>query len=272
MYDYSLDEQTAIVADGVRMLRAWTGQPVVAHRAGDYSADARTLVALHRNGILVDSSRFWGNTKSRLSDLGLPRNLPGTHGGVLEIPVTVYVRQDRPMLAGELFAPVNTVRKVDAAWFFNQDEMRGAIDAAVKADIPVLVIFLHSFSLIKGRGAQAPIADPQTRAMLTAIFDEIARRKLTVVTMRDLAAQGMPSIAATVADVVPEIGVTVGWPRYAWRRLKGASRVKLAVAGSGALVLVGAGLFLAVQRLRRRLPAARQAGAAALAADGGPRP
>jgi peptidoglycan/xylan/chitin deacetylase (PgdA/CDA1 family) len=256
MYEYSLDEQTTIIADGVRMLRSWTGQPVVAHRAGAYSADARTLVALQRNGIRLDSSRFWGNSNSRLSDLGLPRNLPGWHSGVLEIPVTVYLRQDRPVMTGSMFAPVTTVRKIDAAWFFNQDEMRSAIDAAVKADVPVLVIFLHSFSFIAARGDAAPVADPAVRAMFTAIMDEVAQRRLAVVSMRDLADGGMTSVAATVQDIVPEVEVRIGWPRYAWRQVKGASRVRVAAAGGGALVLVAVGLLLTARRLRRRWPAA----------------
>ena len=67
MYSYSFEDQNRIIADGVRLLRSWTGLPVVAHRAGAYSANKDTIAALARNGILLDSSLFFGNPNSRLN-------------------------------------------------------------------------------------------------------------------------------------------------------------------------------------------------------------
>jgi hypothetical protein len=99
MHQYSLEEQTSIIRDGVRLLSAWSGHPVVAHRAGDYAADQRTLKALETNGLRVDSSLFWGHPHSQLTELGLPRNLPSSWGKLLQIPVTVYERKERPRLS-----------------------------------------------------------------------------------------------------------------------------------------------------------------------------
>src|SRR4051812_32464009 len=84
MHQYSLDEQTSIVRDGTRLLSSWTGLPVVAHRAGAYSADERTLESLKRNGLSVDSSFFWEYPNCRLNGLGLPRNLPSSLDRVTE--------------------------------------------------------------------------------------------------------------------------------------------------------------------------------------------
>ena len=77
MHQYSVDEQTTIVRDGMRLLERWTGLPVVAHRAGAYAADERTLIALQRNGVLIDSSSLLAAPHQPVSDaLGLPRNWP----------------------------------------------------------------------------------------------------------------------------------------------------------------------------------------------------
>src|SRR5262249_53271335 len=116
MYEYSLDEQTTIVRDGVRLLESWTGQPVVAHRAGAYSADENTLIALERNGVTVDSSLFWEYPKSKLNALPLPRNSPGVYRTVLELPVTAYVREDRPGVLPGMLAPIGVIRKLDVNW------------------------------------------------------------------------------------------------------------------------------------------------------------
>jgi peptidoglycan/xylan/chitin deacetylase (PgdA/CDA1 family) len=255
MHQYTLEEQTTIVKDGVRLLQSWTGQPVVAHRAGAYAADEHTLLALDRNGILVDSSLFWQAPDSRLDALGLPRNLPSRYGRLTEIPVTVYQRDDTPTLGGSAFAPVSVVRKIDAGWAIDAGEMRDSIDAAVAADVPVIVMFLHSFSLVEGDDAGPNVANRHVIEMFHVMLDQVARRQLQVVTMRDLAARP-PSASPAASDTVPHVTVHVSWPRYAWRRAKGASRVTAAAAGGGALVLVAGGMLLTARR-RRRGPSAQ---------------
>ena len=171
--------------DGAQLLRAWTGRPVVAHRAGDYSADEHTLEALKRNGVGIDSSPFWGHSSYRLNRLALPHNLPSLLGPLTEIPVTVYRREERPGIFGTAFAPVTTVRKIDANWFTTEDEMRASIEAAVASDLPVLVVFLHSFSFMGERtdGAPKPTA---TGGHVPSMLDHIALKQLPVVTMREI--------------------------------------------------------------------------------------
>jgi peptidoglycan/xylan/chitin deacetylase (PgdA/CDA1 family) len=236
MYEYSLDEQTVIIREGVQRLRTWTGLPVVSHRAGAYSADARTLAALEQNGIVVDSSRFWTNPKSRLDGLGLPRNLPARHGRLAEIPVTVYYRDDQPHLFGGAVAPGRVVRKIDVDWVTNEDEMRQSIDAAVAADLPVLVFFLHSFSFMNRRSDGTALADRHSIDMFRAMLDHVARKQLPVVTMRDLAARELP-LPSAAGDVIPSVTVRVDIPRYLWRRLKAADALSLTGIG---LVLLSA--------------------------------
>jgi peptidoglycan/xylan/chitin deacetylase (PgdA/CDA1 family) len=251
MYQYSLEEQTAIIRDGARLLEDWTGHTVLAHRAGSYSADERTLLALEHNGIRVDSSMFWAQPKSHLNALNLPRNVPWQRGPLTEIPVTVYLREDRPTMLGNLFAPIQVVRKVDVNWLVNRREAETAIDALVTADIPVLVVFLHSFSFVTETSNDNSIhVDHHAVEMFQVILDHVAERKLQVITMREVAEQGLT--LAQFADVVPHVPVNVDLVHYAWGRFKGAKSASLAVLAC-MVVLAGAGTLI-VRRRRARTP------------------
>ena len=253
MYQYSLAEQTAIVRDGVERLAAWTGRPVVAHRAGDYSADENTLLALKRNGILVDSSFFWGHPKVHLDKLGLHRNMPTEWAGVKEFPVTVFEQAERPHPFGSFFAPLSTLRKIDVNWLADEREAQAAIDAGVDAGTPVLVIFLHSFSLLRrGIDDGAPVADGHARDILRAILDRVAERHLPVVTMRDLADYPITTAPRPDSDRIPELAVQVGPIRYLWHRLRAVWAVSPGpVALLGCMTAVGA-LLGAFRLLRGR--------------------
>jgi len=260
MYQYSLGEQTAIIRNGAQLLRAWTGKRVAAHRAGDYSADEQTLDALVQNGILIDSSLFPGHPHCRLTGLGLPLNRPASLGRLVEVPVTVYQREERSRIFGNVLSAVTSLRKIDANWFIDEDEARAAIDASVDADIPILVIFLHSFSFLAGQvdGSGVPAQDRHARAVLQAILDRVSERRLPVVTMRDLADSQNGISTAQDREVVPPVTVRVGLRRYVWHRLRSP--------GTGALVVgivfvfLGGGAVLVAARRRRLAAGARNGG------------
>jgi peptidoglycan/xylan/chitin deacetylase (PgdA/CDA1 family) len=249
MYQYTLDEQTQIVGKGVQLLSAWTGKKVVAHRAGDYSADRNTLEALRRNGVSVDSSLFWQNPSCRLNDLGLPRNLPSFPDGITEIPVTVYERSQRPHGLPAALPAVDTVRKVDANWFIDEAEAKAAMEGLVAADPPYIVLFLHSFSFMARGEGKAPVADRRARDIFGTLLDQVAQRHLEVATMRDLAAAGAVT-AAPGKDIVPQVRIEVGLLRYLahWVRADrfGVIAIGVAVASIAALLA-----FLALRRRRR---------------------
>lgn len=243
MYQYSLDEQTAIVRDGVRTLQTWTGRPVVAHRAGAYTADERTLVALQRNGVLIDSSLMYGNADSRLNGLGLLANRPSWREELAEIPVSVYYRGDRPEIFERAFAPVETVRKIDPNWFVNADEARAAIDSLVDARVPFLIVFLHSYSFLKAPAADgAPLADRHAMDMFNVIVDQVQSHGLEVVTMRQVAAV-LDELPAADRDIVPQVRVPAELHSYLWRRLKRSDQRWRAYA-AGAVVFIGAVLLI----------------------------
>jgi peptidoglycan/xylan/chitin deacetylase (PgdA/CDA1 family) len=255
MHQYSVDEQTTIVGDGVRLLHAWTGRPVIAHRAGAYTADEGTLIALQRNGIRLDSSLLWQYPNSRLDTLGLLRNRPSWYGRVAEIPVTVYQREDRPRMFGTALGPTTLVRKIDPNWLIDADETRTAIDAVLAAKVPVLVVFLHSFSFMAApNGGGPPLADRHAIDMFRVILDQVASHNLPIVTMRELAGE-MTMAPSLEADVVPRVTVRVDLLRYFWRRAKGVGRVSLGVGLFIACACAGMLLVLA----RRRTLAERRA-------------
>lgn len=245
MFQYNLDDQTTIVRDGVRLLQAWTGRPVVAHRAGAYTADEHTLIALERNGVLLDSSLFWQYPNNRLDTTTLPRNVPGNYGRVREIPVTVYLREDRPGVLQTVFDPVTVVRKIDPNWFINEAEMRAAIDAAVASDLPVLVVFFHSFSFMGGGAPGSRLADRHAIEMFHAMLDHVAQKHLKVVSMRDLADEDITRTEPAARDLVPRVTMNIGIPRYAWGRLKASRTSSRAVGAALTILLAGAALVVA---------------------------
>jgi peptidoglycan/xylan/chitin deacetylase (PgdA/CDA1 family) len=248
MNQYTLEEQTAIVGDGVRLLKSWTGRPVVSHRAGAYAADENTMIALERSGITVDSSVFWQYPNSRLDGLGLLRSFPSSYGRIAEIPVTVYRREERPRFLESIFAPVTAIRKIDPDWFVNETEMRGAVDAAFDAKLPVLVVFLHSFSLMSPAEGR-PVPNRHAMEMLRATLDYISLKQATVVTMRDLSRLALPASTAA-QDIVPAVALSAPWPRYGWHRVKASGGLQLSLAAAAALVL--GGILIAMTRGRKR--------------------
>jgi hypothetical protein len=233
----------------MRLLERWTGLPVVAHRAGAYTADERTLIALQRNGVLIDSSLFWQYPDNRLGALGLARNLPSRYAGVVEIPVTAYQRDDRPRNIGRVLGPVTAVRKIDPNWFVDADEAKSAIDGVLAANIPVLVVFLHSFSFMTAPAVGgAPVADRHAMEMFRVILNQVASHDLRVVTMRELA-DGLAVIPASDNDIVPRVTVPVDLSRYLWHRAKGSADLSVSVAV--AIISLCAGAVLGLARRRK---------------------
>jgi peptidoglycan/xylan/chitin deacetylase (PgdA/CDA1 family) len=244
MYDYTLDEQTRIVADGVRLLREWTGLPVVAHRAGAYSANQDSIVALARNGITLDASLFPGERHCRLNELGLPVNFPGQIGGVTEIPVTVYERHERPAGLGHLLPPHVVLGKIDVNAMDDEHQAVAALRSVSAANLPFVVIFLHSFSFenAPGRVGGAPLANERAMRIFQALLDEMSAQQVPVITARDVAdqhnvsaddgASGKPSDRMPV----PRAEIVVPTLKYAVRVLRSFSTGTRVAIGCTALL------------------------------------
>jgi peptidoglycan/xylan/chitin deacetylase (PgdA/CDA1 family) len=140
MHQYSLDEQMAIIADGIELIERWIGERPSAHRAGGYGANNDTLYALHENRIRIDSSYYRSHANCRIT--GLTDNRPVQCGAVLEIPVTTYTRR-KNALGIEIPIP-NRFVKMDV----NHLDHRRLIRYLERSKDKYWVLFLHSSSFL----------------------------------------------------------------------------------------------------------------------------
>lgn len=252
MYSYSLEDQSRIVADGALLLKQWTGLPVVAHRAGAYSANRDTIEALTRSGIVLDSSLFLKHPHSMLNTLGLPSNLPSTIGAITEIPITVYQRQERPAIFGTLALPHEAIGKVDVDSIQSKLELTSAIDAMIDADLPFIVVFLHSFSFIAAPDDEsgAPRSDPLSISIFSTLLDIISEKKLHVATTRELA-EHRDTIGFDGNDIVPDVAITIPAPKYIVRMMRSHPAASV-LAGALAMLIAGGAVFFGRAQLARK--------------------
>ena len=138
---YSLEEQTALIAHGLRLLQAAGSGPVCAFRSGSFAANRDTFDALRRNGILLDTSlnRCHAVSGPDLQSAELsdgPFDSPSIVHGVSSYPVTIIrdgFGRDRPAQVG-------------ACSF---DEMRDALLSAKNSGRSDFVLVSHNFEMLK---------------------------------------------------------------------------------------------------------------------------
>lgn len=140
MAKLTLDEQTAMIAEGKALLEEWTDCEVIAHRSGGYSVNEDTITALERNDIYIDSSMNGSHANSKVN---WSKNLPVGKGEMVELPVTYY----RLLASHAVPRLFQRLMKTDIdstpLWMLkdltNQFEARG---------IGILHLFMHSFTLL----------------------------------------------------------------------------------------------------------------------------
>jgi len=140
MYEYSLEEQIKIVAEGKELIEKWIGKSPIAHRAGNYGANNNTLTALKENNIKIDSSFFYkqNNCKIQLSTI----NEPIFYNRVLEVPVTVIKKYPKLFRIPVPFK--SNWAKLDINWLSYRDFS----DSLYKLKSNYIVLFLHSSSFV----------------------------------------------------------------------------------------------------------------------------
>lgn len=140
MYEYSLEEQIKIVAEGKELIKKWLDEYPVAHRAGNYGANNNTLAALKENNIKIDSSFFYDHKNCKVD---LPTmNDPMIYKGILEVPVTVIKRY--PKRLGITIPFKSDWSKLDVNWLSCRELRNGMC----KIKLDYIVIFLHSSSFV----------------------------------------------------------------------------------------------------------------------------
>jgi hypothetical protein len=133
---FSFDEQTRLIAAGMRLLEQAGGGIANAFRAGSFAFNKDTLSALATNGIAFDSS-YNASTFGRDSGV-MPDQIlvdPAQCEGVYEYPMTVFDDGTRSLRHAQLTA-------------CSYREIEGLLWQALKVNRKAFVILSHNFELL----------------------------------------------------------------------------------------------------------------------------
>jgi len=134
---YDLNEQTELIANGVRLLKQAGVPSLQAFRAGSFAANSDTFAALEANGILFDSSL---NAAVPISAPDIQRNEPAFSprliGNVSAYPVTVF----RDGLGKLRHAQIGAC----SSW-----ELQEALRYGERNEMEAFVLFSHNFEMLK---------------------------------------------------------------------------------------------------------------------------
>ncbi len=145
MWQYSINEQIEIIREGKELIKEWTGEYPIAHRAGAYGLNENTLIALKENNIPIDSSMFYSHPNCKIT---WTRNKILERNGIIEVPVTGFYR-DICWGAGPLSLKIRrSFVKTDIDWA-SLDELKNFVKEAKEHNIRVMTLFMHSYSFIK---------------------------------------------------------------------------------------------------------------------------
>jgi peptidoglycan/xylan/chitin deacetylase (PgdA/CDA1 family) len=143
MYQYSLGEQVGILNHGKKILENWSGNKIVAHRAGGYGANKNTLEALNLVGLKMDFSAFRKHKNCRLK---AKTNAVHTINEVVEVPATGFFR---PNYVRFPYLPFKRrFIKTDIDWAV-LNELKYYYEIGEQHGLKVMVLFMHSYSFIK---------------------------------------------------------------------------------------------------------------------------
>ena len=145
MWQYSLEEQIKIIKDGKDLLKKWTGEYPIAHRAGAYGLNEDTLKALCANDIPIDSSMFYSHPNCKVT---WTKNKVIERKGIIEVPVTGFYRNMCWKTGPLTLKRSRAFIKTDVDWA-SLDELKYFVHEAKKHDIRVMNLFMHSYSLLK---------------------------------------------------------------------------------------------------------------------------
>ena len=183
MYLYSLDEQIEIIREGKELIKEWTGEYPIAHRAGAYGLNENTLVALKENNIPIDSSMFYSHPNCKVT---WTRNKILEKNGIIEVPVTVFYR-DICWGAGPLSLKIRrSFVKTDIDWA-SLDELKSFVKEAKKHNIRVMNLFMHSYSFIRWDSGFTNFRPDYADIEKFVHFLEFIKsdREIAVITMRE---------------------------------------------------------------------------------------
>lgn len=148
---YTLDEQVEIVRMGKDILQRCGVSPL-AFRAGCFGANRDTILALEKNGFLIDSSynASYLNKTCFIKSNDLLNDIT-KFGSIYELPITNYYEFK---IDGFM-----RMRNLDLC-AISAYELRQVLKKALRNNIAFVVIILHSFSFVKKRDFQYRMVTP----------------------------------------------------------------------------------------------------------------
>lgn len=160
--EYTLDEQSKLIAGARDLLVAAGADRPIAFRAGNYAANDDTLIALSQHGFAYDTSHN-GSAHPWPSMIGLPgRHIaPIERHGLIELPVTQIEERAGALRNFQICA-------LSAA------EMREALDHAVSQRHAAVTIVSHSFELANRAGTSGNAVHIRRFEALCAMLAERA--------------------------------------------------------------------------------------------------
>ena len=234
----TVSQQRALIEEGLDNLERWAGYRPVSFRAGSFRADENTLEALRQAGVLMDSSL--GGPDHPLARLR-PPNRATEERGLVELPVFHftslklggYTQHRRFDLESNSFA-----------------EMKAVLEQAIRHGSGTVMTILHSFSFCRPEGGC-----PNRRAIED--FDRLLGWLATtpgvrVVTIPEWLDEYHTEPAALAGSgYVPQTGYWLTLWR-SWQRWDEGGKNKAIVIAHGAiLVVLSAGVFLGLRKVRR---------------------
>ncbi|MFQ5491522.1 MAG: hypothetical protein ACE5GE_12440 [Phycisphaerae bacterium] len=214
--DYSLDEQVALLGEGLEILSDCGVTAPVAFRAGNFAADANTWQAMRRVGLAVSSNLnlAFMNGVGRNGPCRLPVDggsndlfaVPG-HGALMELPITCI----RALGANGRVGVRQLAIPALSTW-----ELIGALKLARRQGIGRVTLILHSFDFAHLDDPAARIGRPIVTHVrrLTRLCQWLDRNRdaFEVSTVADLAAQGLPLTNGqrSKSDPVPRTSLVLG--------------------------------------------------------------
>lgn len=204
MWQYSLEEQIQIIADGLRLLKSWLPcYKPICHRAGAYGLNFDTIKALNASGISVDSSAFYGHPNCKLSS---GSNKAKLQHNILEVPVTIFKRINYRKLLNSMVYSHQELIKTDIDWA-SLDELKFFVKEAKAHNIRIMNLFMHSYSFVQFSSDFSYFKPDRQDIEKFKYFLAFAKAdpEIKFVTMRDLYEiyQRDPNILLSGSDFVP---------------------------------------------------------------------
>lgn len=240
MSDFPVEQQVEILKRGKDLIQTWTGENVLAHRAGAYLANTETLKALERAGILIDAS-LSPASQSPLAREGVIANDLIRLGPILEIPVTYYHELQFMNWKSMRFLDIESSTLRELKYVLNAFAANGSC---------VANIMMHSFS-----ATRSGKVDERVLAKLDALLEFIQEHpQLKAVSTQDLATAYRSNQLTCTPDpeFIPVTGAGYTYLRSWERFFDGWKNVAFALVPPAGIALLLVSLVLIARTFVRR--------------------